>query len=78
MYNQQILFNILKGVNTSNTLTAIAKQLYLTEPYVSKVLRQAESHFDTKLINRDPKPIRLTSAGETILKDLEKVIESQN
>lgn len=78
MSNERIIYNILSTVDSCRSITDIADRLYLSQPYVSKQLHNAEIKYHTKLIARKPLPIKLTRAGNILLNNLEKQLELQN
>ncbi|WP_103661252.1 LysR family transcriptional regulator [Lactobacillus sp. HT06-2] len=78
MSKEKNLYDILKTASSVNTISEIARRLFISEPYISKLLRQAENKYGVILIDRNQKPIKLTKAGEVFLKDLQTILESQN
>lgn len=55
----RILYELYKNPN----LTQVAKLLYLTQPTLTKRLKQMEEELDTSIVNRTPKGLILTEAG---------------
>lgn len=78
MSKEKNLYDILKTSLSVTTVNGIAKKLFLSEPYISKLLKQTEAKYHVILLNRNQKPIQLTKAGEVFLKDLRNILESQN
>lgn len=78
MNTEKNIFNILNSVTECSTIHDISNKLFLSEPYVSKVIKQAESRYVVLLINRKSKPISLTKAGEIVLQELRQIIEVRN
>ena len=78
MIKDKNLYDILRSVSSSTTISNIANKLFLSEPYISKVIKDAESKYHVILIKRNKKPISLTPAGSTLLKDLQKIVENRN
>lgn len=78
MSKDKNLYDILKTTLSVNTISDIAKKLFLSEPYISKLLKQTERKYNVVLINRNNKPIKLTKAGEVFLKDLQIILDSKN
>lgn len=72
------IYKILNEVTESSTIHEVSERLFLSEPYVSKTIKQAENKYDVILINRKTKPITLTKAGEIVLKNLRQIIEVRN
>lgn len=73
MKTDRILLQILKAVNYTNTISEVADKLYLSQPYISNLLKKTEETYHTTLINRR-KPISLTTAGRTMIHGLQAVI----
>ena len=55
----RILYELYKNPN----LTQVAKILYLTQPTLTKRLKQLEEELDTTIVNRTPKGLSLTEDG---------------
>lgn len=78
MNQEQLTYKILSISKSCRSITDIANRLYLSQPYVSKKIHEAEIKYHTKLKHRKPLPIKLTRAGEILLESLEKQLELQN
>lgn len=78
MNKQRTLLSILKTAVYSQTISDIADRLYLSQPYISKVLKEAEKEYQTTLITRKTKPIHLTNAGDIMLKGLQTIIDDED
>lgn len=55
----RILYELYRNPN----LTQVAKLLYLTQPTLTKRLKQIEEELDTSIVDRTPKGLILTEAG---------------
>lgn len=55
-------------------LTQAAERLHLSQPAISKQVKQLEIHLGLTLIDRDKRPARLTQAGKAILSLAEQVL----
>ncbi|MBY9077728.1 LysR family transcriptional regulator [Paenibacillus sp. HN-1] len=53
-----------------------AKSLYITQPTVSKMIRQIEEELGADLFYREGKSIKLTDAGEILLAKAQNIVES--
>ena len=53
-----------KTIAQYGTITAAAKQLYISQPSLSQTLRQIEDEVGTPLFDRSTSPFHLTYAGE--------------
>lgn len=78
MSEEKTLFQILSTVPEAHTITEISSKLFLSQPYVSRVIHSAEEKYHTHLIKRTPLPIELTLAGQTLRTDLEKLLTVHN
>ncbi|RVU69978.1 MULTISPECIES: LysR family transcriptional regulator [Lactobacillus] len=75
--NTNLLYTILQACNYSSTLSEIADKLYLSQPYISKVLKRAEKEYGTTLVNRKETPITLTKSGLLVLEHLQIIYEAE-
>lgn len=64
-----------KTIVQQGTITAAAKQLYITQPSLSQTLRQIEEEAGLPLLDRSTSPFRLTYAGERYLKAAETLLD---
>ena len=58
------------------SFTKASKSLHLTQSTLSKVVKSLEEELNVVLIDRSAKKIKLTDAGEIVLAEGEKIIES--
>ncbi|KRL53112.1 LysR family transcriptional regulator [Furfurilactobacillus rossiae] len=65
------LVDFLAAVNRYDTMTAIAQGLYMSQPYVSRQIGEAEKEYGVQLVDRTL-PIHLTYAGERLLSYLQQ------
>lgn len=73
MNQKQALY--FKTIAQLGTITAAAKQLYISQPSLSQTLRQMEEEAGLQLFDRTTSPFRLTYAGERYLKAAESLLE---
>ena len=64
-----------KTIAQYGTITAAAKQLYISQPSLSQTLRQIEDEVGTPLFDRSTSPFNLTYAGERYLKAVEAMLD---
>lgn len=57
----------IKTIAQSGSLTTAAKQLYVSQPSLSQMLRQIEEEIGLPLFDRSVSPFRITYAGEKFL-----------
>ena len=64
-----------KTIAQYGTITAAAKQLYISQPSLSQTLRQIEDEVGTPLFDRSTSPFHLTYACERYLKAVEAMLD---
>jgi DNA-binding transcriptional LysR family regulator len=71
-FRLQVFYTVAKRLN----FTKAAAELYITQPAVTKHIRELERHFNSPLFERSGnKKIMLTPAGVTLLQYAEKISE---
>jgi len=78
MSKPRTLLSILQSVTFSTTISEIADRLYLSQPYVSRILKDEETKYGVPLVNRKDKPIELTQFGNVLLTNLRKVASAED
>lgn len=63
----------LEAITRFGNISNAAKHLYVSQPYLSKVIKELESEVGVKMINRESNPLTLTYAGERYLAYLEEM-----
>lgn len=76
MNNRLLIF--FEMLESSNSISEAAKKLYLTQPYVSRIIKKYEQKYNVLLVNRDSHPIQLTSAGHLLINYLRKSLQLEN
>lgn len=61
------LLPFLQTIQETGSISQTARQLYVTQPYVSRLIKEAETEYHVALLNRDQHPLTLTNAGRTLL-----------
>ena len=64
----------VKTIAETGSLTAAAKQLYISQPSLSQMLRTVEAESGIALFDRSMQPLRLTYAGEKYLEAAESML----
>ncbi|MEK3790750.1 LysR family transcriptional regulator [Paenibacillus sp. FSL R7-0204] len=59
-----------------NSFSRAAESLYITQPTISKMIRNLETELGADLFYREGKSIRLTDAGELLLIKAQNIVES--
>jgi len=59
---------VFHTVATRLSFTKAAEELFITQPAVTKHIHEIEQHFKVKLFERDGRKVRLTAAGQTLLR----------
>ncbi|MCY9806370.1 LysR family transcriptional regulator [Lentilactobacillus senioris] len=78
MTNDFTLLNYLKAVMASGSITAASKTLYISQPYLSKYIKDAEEELGVQLLDRNQRPIALTKSGAKYLQGLEDIDNEYN
>lgn len=68
-FRLKVFFTVAKRLN----FTKAAEELYITQPAVTKHIKEIEHYFKVKLFDRKGTKIKLTPAGETLLQYAEQV-----
>ncbi|GAJ98177.1 LOW QUALITY PROTEIN: LysR family regulatory protein CidR [Geomicrobium sp. JCM 19055] len=59
-----------------SSFTKAARTLHVSQPSLSKTIKQLEREFDVPLFYRSSKKLELTDAGEAVLKNAQNVIDA--
>jgi len=57
---------VFRSVCETSSITEAARQLHISQPAASKQLAELESHLGVALVERRPRGVRLTAAGEVL------------
>lgn len=57
------------------SMSLAAARLKMTQPSVSHAIRQLETYFDARLLDRDRRPLRLTAAGQVLRGRAETLVD---
>ena len=68
------LLTVLREVALRGSFSAAAESLAYTQPAVSQQIARLEKQVGVKLIEREPRGIRLTPAGEVLVRHTERII----
>lgn len=63
MNNSDTMMTYLDMLLKESNFHKAAKKLYVSQPYLSKIIKEVEENLGTKILNRDSIPFRLTDAG---------------
>jgi LysR family transcriptional regulator for metE and metH len=64
----------VQAINQSGNLARAAEQLHLTQSALSHQIKTLESYFEVNLYHRQHKPLKLTAAGQELLKLARQVL----
>ncbi|WP_080486542.1 LysR family transcriptional regulator [Oenococcus oeni] len=70
------LLSYLKIIISTGSITEAAAELYLSQPYLSRYIKDNEKKLGFQLLNRQTRPITLTNSGVKYLQGLEKIESS--
>jgi DNA-binding transcriptional LysR family regulator len=68
------LLTVLREVALRGSFSAAAESLSYTQPAVSQQIARLERQVGVKLIERDPRGLRLTQAGEVLVRHTERIL----
>jgi DNA-binding transcriptional LysR family regulator len=68
------LLKVLREVALRGSFSAAAEALSYSQPAVSQQIARLESQAGVKLIERQPKGVRLTAAGEALMRHTERIL----
>ncbi|WP_144281004.1 LysR family transcriptional regulator [Chryseobacterium echinoideorum] len=68
-FRLKVFFTVAKRLN----FTKASEELYITQPAVTKHIKEIEHYFKVKLFDRNGTKIKLTPAGETLLQYAEQM-----
>ncbi|KRL93612.1 LysR family transcriptional regulator [Limosilactobacillus equigenerosi] len=77
MKDPATLLNYFQALLKYSNFTHAARALYVSQPYLTKVVKQVEQDLKTPVLNRDHIPFQLTPAGEMYIQHLEKLQHEQ-
>lgn len=76
MNNRLLIF--LETLENSSSISEAAKKLYLTQPYLSRIIKKYEQKYHVLLVSRESHPIQLTPAGQLLMSYLRKSLQLEN
>ncbi|MBU5594563.1 LysR family transcriptional regulator [Amphibacillus sp. MSJ-3] len=62
--NSPDMLNYLNALLKHGNFTKAAKDLYISQPYLTQTIQKIEQELDVEIINRRITPLQLTEAGE--------------
>ena len=74
MKDPEILIHYLDVLLKESNFTRAARELYISQPYLTQLIKRIERKLGTKILNRDVAPYTLTKAGIIYYKYLETAI----
>lgn len=73
MNDPEALLHYLDILLKESNFTKAARELYISQPYLTQLIKRIEKKLGTKIINRDHVPFSLTQAGMIYYKYLENI-----
>lgn len=73
MNNPEELQHYLDVLLRESNFTKAAKELYISQPYLTQLIKRIEKRLGTKIINRIKPPFSLTAAGQIYYQYLENI-----
>jgi len=71
MDNNLNLYHIFYTVANCKNISAAAKELYISQPAISKAISKLEQNLDTKLFIRNSRGVSLTTEGELLFEQVQ-------
>lgn len=68
---------VFRSVSETNSITEAARQLHISQPAASKQLAELESHLGVALLERRPRGVRLTAAGEVLSRHARRLFQEE-
>ena len=72
MNDPDIMLNYLETLLKESNFTRAAEHLYISQPYLTQLIKRVEKKLGTTIINRDKVPFTLTESGQIYYQYLEK------
>lgn len=66
------------AVAETGSVTKASQQLFVTQPYLSKLIQNLENKMSVTLFNRTERKLELTEAGKHFLKDARNILQTVN
>ena len=76
--NDNTILQYLDSLLKYNSFTKASEDLYISQPYLTQVVKKTEKHIGVKIIDRGNNQIRLTEAGRLYYKYLTENVEHTN
>ena len=73
--NDNTILQYLDSLLKYNSFTKASEDLYISQPYLTQVVKKTEKHIGVKIIDRGNNQIRLTKAGRLYYKYLTENVE---
>ena len=70
------LYRIFYVVANNKNISKAAKELYITQPAISKALKKLEEQLGGKLFVRNPRGVTLTEEGKEFYKYIKQAMDS--
>lgn len=71
--SQLTRLEILEAIVAEGNITAASEKLYVSQPYLSKLVKQIEDEIGTLLFERLPRAMQITFAGERYMEYLKRI-----
>ena len=71
-------YDYIVRVAEAKSISQAAKELYISQPALTKYINNLEDELGVKLFNRKTIPLSLTYAGERFVKEAKRILEIQN
>jgi DNA-binding transcriptional LysR family regulator len=68
---------VFRSVSETNSITEAARLLHISQPAASKQLAELEAHLGVTLLERRPRGVRLTAAGEVLSRHARRLFQEE-
>ncbi len=77
MNEEKLILKIMLTAEYSQTISEISDKLFISQSYVSRLLKSIENKYQLTFIDRNTKPIRITSAGKLLISNLQSIVTAK-
>ena len=68
------LYHIFYTVSRTGNISTAAKELYISQPAISRAIKKLESNLDTTLFKRSSRGVTLTPDGQILYEKVKGII----
>ena len=76
MQDNLSLYHIFYTVARTGSISHSSRELYISQPAISKAIQKLEQNLDTTLFLRSSRGVRLTETGELLFRQVESAFQA--